>query len=71
MDFFVVVAAFLLLFLWGPRAQWRAQVAVGVLGADHESDLTGRVSWDGGIGVVDGGKDFFARFLEIGDKLEV
>lgn len=38
-DLSIVVAALLLLLLWGPAAKGLLDVGVGVLGADHEADL--------------------------------
>jgi hypothetical protein len=67
----VIVSEQLLLLLWGESAQRLADIAVGVLAADHEADLTGGVGGDGCVGVLDGGKDFLAVLLELSDKRHV
>lgn len=71
MDVLVVVAAQTLLLLAGPGAERLLDVAVGVLGADHEADLAGGVGGDGGVGVFSDGEDFLASLLEVGDQGEV
>ena len=48
-------------------AQRGLDVAVLVLGADHEADLAGRVGRDRRVRVLDGREDFLARPLELGD----
>jgi hypothetical protein len=67
----VIVSAQLLLLLTGPRAQRLLDVARSILAADHETDLAGGVSWDGGVCVFGYGEDFLAGLLEIGDEGEV
>lgn len=71
MNLLVVVLAKLLLLLWGPGAERLGQIPVGVLAADHEANLAGRVGWDGGVGVLDVGEDLLAVLLELGDEWEV
>lgn len=71
MDLGVVVAALLLLLLGGPAAQRNADVAVGVLAADHEADLAGGVGGDGGVGVLGDGEDLLAVLLQLGDERKV
>lgn len=71
MDILAVVTAELLLLLTGPGAEGLAEVAVGVLAADHETDLAGGVGGDGGVGVLDNGEDLAASLLQVGDEGEV
>ena len=71
MDVLVVVAAELLLLLGGPGAEGLAHVGVGILGADHEANLTGGVGGDGGVSVLGDGEDFVAGLLEVGDQVKV
>jgi hypothetical protein len=66
-----VVAVEVLFLLWGPLAERGGEVAVGVLAADHEANLTGWVGWDGGVGVLDVREDLSAVTLELGDQVEV
>lgn len=62
-DILVVVAAELLLLLTGPGADGLADVASGVLAADHEANLAGGVGGDGGVGVLGDGEDLAAGLL--------
>jgi hypothetical protein len=66
-----VVLAELVLLLGGPAAEGLLDVAVGVLAADHETNLARGVGGNGGVGVFDGGEDGLARLLEVGDKRQV
>lgn len=66
-DLLIVIPAQLLLLLGAPFPQRRFHVAILVFAADHEADLAGGVGRDGGVGVFDGGEDFFAGFFEVGD----
>jgi hypothetical protein len=66
-----VVLAELVLLLGGPAAEGLLDVAVGVLAADHETNLARGVGGDGGVGVLDGGEDGLARLLEVGDERQV
>jgi hypothetical protein len=70
-DLGIVVSAKLVLLLRGPLAQRLADVAVGILRADHEADLAGWVGGDGGVCVFDGGEDLLAVLLQLGDQWEV
>lgn len=54
-----------------PRAEGLLDVAVRILAANHETDLAGRVSRDGSVGVLDDGEDFFAGLFQVGDELEM
>jgi hypothetical protein len=70
-DLLVVVLAKLVLLSLGPLADGLLEVAVGVKGADHETDLARGVGGDGGVGVLDVGEDLLAVGLELGDQGEV
>lgn len=70
-DILAVVAAQLLLLLAGPLPEGLTEVAGGVLAADHEADLAGGVSGDGGVGILDDGEDLAAGLLQAGDEGEV
>jgi hypothetical protein len=67
----VVVAAETLLLLAGPGADGLADIAVGVLAADHEADLTGGVGGDCGVGIFSDGEDLLAGLLEVGDERQM
>lgn len=71
MNIRIVVSAKLLLFFSSKGSQRLLNIAIGILTADHEADLAGGICGDGGVGVLDGGEDFFAGLLELGDKLQV
>jgi hypothetical protein len=71
MDVFVVVFAQLFFFFRAPASKWFLEIALAVFAADHESDLTGRVGGNGGVGVFDGREDFAAIFLEFCDQREM
>ena len=70
-DLLAVVLAQLVLLLGCPAAKRLLEVALAVLGADHEADLTGWVGGDGCVGVLDVGEDSLARLLEVGNDVEV
>lgn len=70
-DISIVVAVELLLLLWAPSAKGCLEVAVAVLAADHETNLTRWVGWDGSVGVLDVGEDFLAVLFELGDQWQV
>ena len=67
MNICVVVLAELGLFLWTPAAYGILKVTVGILAANHETNLARWVGRDGGVCVFDVGEDFLAVFLEFGD----
>lgn len=71
MDLLGVVLAQLVLFLCRPSADRGLEVAVGILGADHEADLARRVGGNGGVGVFNVGEDALAVLLELGDEGKV
>lgn len=70
-DVLVIVAAQTLLLLARPGADGLLEVARAILAADHEADLAGGVSGDGGVGVFGGGEDLLAGLLEVCDQRKV
>lgn len=70
-NLFAVVSAQLLFLLLRPGSHWLLDIALSVLAANHEADLSRRIGWDGGVCVLGDGKDLLAVFLELGDELEV
>jgi len=70
-DLFIVVSAQLLLLLCAPTSDRLFDIPIGVLAADHESNLTGRIGRDSGVSVFDGWKDLEAGFLQRGDQGQV
>ena len=70
-DLRVVVSAQLLLLLGSPGPDRDLQVAVGILGADHESNLAGGIRRDGGVSVLGHGEDLLAVLLQLGDQRQV
>lgn len=60
-DLRVVVAAQLGLLLLGPLAKGLLDLSVGILGADHESDLTAGVGGDGDETVLDSGEQLAGK----------
>lgn len=71
MNISIIVSAQLLLFLWRKATDRLLDVSVGILAADHEADLARGIGGDSRVGVFDGREDFFAVFLQLGDKREV
>ena len=71
MNIRVIILAQLLLLFRSKRANRFPDIAIGVLAADHEADLAGRICRDSSVGVFDSGEDFFAVFLELGDQRQV
>lgn len=67
----VVIAAELLLLFFGPATEGLAHVTVGILAADHETDLAGRIGRNGGVGVFGDGKDLTADLAEVGNEGEM
>lgn len=63
-----VVSALGILLLLGPGSDGVLDVGFGVLGADHEADLTRGVGGDGGVGVLGDGEDGTAVLLETSDE---
>jgi hypothetical protein len=70
-DSLVVVSAQLLLLFLAPRSQRLLEVALLVLAADHEANLTGGVGWYGGVCVFDVRENLEAIFLQVGDEGKV
>jgi hypothetical protein len=71
MNIRVIILAQLLLLFRSKRANRLLDIAIGILAADHEANLAGRICRDGSVGVFDGGEDFFAVFLELGDQWQM
>ena len=71
MDLRIVVSTQLILLFGGPAAKRLGDIALGILAADHEADLAGRVGRDGCVGIFDGWEDFHAILLQLGDEREV
>lgn len=70
-DVLVVVLAQLLLLFRGPASERLLEVGIGILGANHETDLTRWVGGNSGVGIVDSREDFLAVLLELGDEWQV
>ena len=70
-DLLAVVLAKLVLLLGRPAAERLLEVALAVLGADHEANLARGVGRNGGVGVLDVREDSLARLLEVSDDVEV
>lgn len=71
MDLLVVIPTQLVLLLGIPLAERDLDVTGGILAADHEADLAGRVGRDRRVGVFDHGENFLAASFELGDEREV
>lgn len=71
MHLLAVVLEQLVLLLGGPAADGLLDVDGAVLGADHETDLAGRVGGDRGPAVLGDGEDLLALLLEVGDHAHV
>lgn len=71
MDLGVVVSAKLVLLLWAPATQRLANIALGILAANHEANLAGWVGRDSGVCVLNGWEDFLAVLLKLSDQWEV
>lgn len=67
----VIIAAETVLLCARPRTQRHAQVALGILAADHEPDLAGRIGGDGRVGVFCDREDLLAGFLELRDERQM
>lgn len=63
----VIFADFLLLFP-APAAKRLLDIAVGILAAYHETDLSGRIGWNGCVGILDSWEDLLAVCLEFSDQ---
>lgn len=71
MDILVVVLVDLLFLFSVPASEWLLQVAVGILAANHESDLTRWVGWNSGVSIFNIWENLLAVSLELGDQWEV
>lgn len=67
-DLRVVVTAQLGLLVLGPLAKGLLDVGVGILGADHESDLAAGVGGDGGETVLDSGEQLAGEAHDLLDN---
>jgi len=70
-DLLAVVPKDLVLLLGGQAANGLLDVGRAVLGADHETDLAGRVGGDSCPAVLGDGEDLLALLLEVGDHAHV
>jgi hypothetical protein len=70
-DLRVVVSAQLLLLLWGPGPNGHLDIAIGVLAADHEANLSRGVGWDSGVSVLGNREDLLAVLLQLGNERQV
>lgn len=61
----ILINALLLLGLETP--QWILEISVRVLATDHESNLSGWVCGNGGVGILDVWEDCLAVLLELCD----
>jgi len=71
MDLLAIVFAQLFLFLCAPRPNRLPDITVGVLAADHEANLTGRIGRNGRVRILGDGEDFFAGLFQLRDEAEV
>lgn len=70
-DIRVVISEKSLFLLSGKASDRDLDVAVGVLGADHEADLARWVGWDSGVGVLDSWENLPTVLLQFGDQREM
>jgi hypothetical protein len=70
-DLLAIVSTQLLFLLLRPGSYWLLDVALSILAADHEADLSRGVGWNGSVCVFGDWEDLLAIFLELGDELEV
>lgn len=71
MNVLVIVFAELLFLLLAPASKRLLEVALGVLAADHESDLARGIGGDSGVSILDVGKHLLAVSLELGDQRQM
>lgn len=67
----VVVAAEFLFLLRAPSSQWLLDISIGILAANHETNLARRVCGNGSVGILNDREDFLAFFLELGNEWQV
>ena len=67
MNVLVVVFADFVFLLLRPCSKWFLEVSLTILAADHEANLTRRISWDSGVGVLDVREDLSAVSFQLGD----
>jgi len=70
-DLLVVISALLRLLLRRPTPQRLLYIHLGVLAANHESDLARGICRDSGETVLSDGEDFTARLLDILDQVKM
>lgn len=70
-DVSIVVFAKLLFLFWTPLSHRLFQVAVGILAADHEADLTGRICRYGRVCIFDVREHLATIFLDLGNQRHV
>jgi hypothetical protein len=70
-DLLAVVLAQLFLLRNGPASERLLQVAIGVLAANHEANLSGWIGRDRGVAVFNVRENLFASLLEVGNKWHV
>lgn len=70
-DLLVVVPAQLVFLLWAPDSQGVLDVSVGIFAANHEANLARRICGNGSVGIFNHREDFFAIFLELGNKRQM
>lgn len=71
MDLLVVVPALLCLLLRRPTPQRFLDIDLGILAADHETDLARWIRGNSGEPVLGDREDFAAGFLNVLDQVEV
>lgn len=71
MDLLGVVSVDLVVLLVRERSQGSLDVGIGILGANHETNLTRGVGGDGSVSVLNNGEDLLAGLLEVRDDLEM
>src|ERR1700712_5909553 len=71
MDLLAIISAQFLFLLLRPGSYWLLDVALSILAADHEANLSRGVGWDGSVCVFGDWEDLLAIFLELGNKLEM
>jgi hypothetical protein len=70
-DLLGVVLVNLVVLLIRERSQGSLDVGIGILGANHETNLTRGVGGDGSVGILSNGEDLLASLLKVLDDLEM
>lgn len=71
MDFLVVVFVDLVVLLGRERSERNSGVSIGILGANHETNLARGIGRDSGESVLNSGEDRLASLLEVLDDAQV